>query len=73
MRNNPVKMSTDRNPPAVTSLQDKRVELKTLSDELRVVHLQILETSNLLKQESKELSQESRMLRNIGHRLGRRR
>lgn len=55
--------------PPDTSWHTRRLELTELSKQLRKAHSQILETSNLLKQESEELSKESRLLRNNGHRL----
>jgi hypothetical protein len=55
--------------PADTSLHGKRLELIAMSNQLREAHSQILATAKLLKRESEELSQESRVLRGNGHRL----
>ena len=55
--------------PADTPLDRKRVDLIALSNQLRDAHLEIRETSNLLKQESEELSKESRVLHNNGYNL----
>jgi hypothetical protein len=52
-------------------LHGKRVELLALSNQLREAHIEVRATVNLLKQESKELSKESRVLRDCGERLRR--
>jgi hypothetical protein len=62
-------MSTVTHFPLVVASHGKRHELIALSEQLREEHSQILETSNLLKQESEELSKESRLLRDSIHRL----
>lgn len=52
-----------------TSLDQKRVELVTLSRQLREEYSQLRETSRVLRKESKELSKDSKVLQTSGDTL----
>jgi hypothetical protein len=62
-------MSTTGNGSPDTTSHERRLELAALSRQLREEHLQLRETYILLRGESKELSEESKLLRTYGHSL----